>query len=132
MKKSLISTFIIFLSFSDVWAMSQEELQKLYSYMCLGRRAEYAQCRKSGLSKCQKEKLKSYNGDLQCEYLLGVKIDEQSEKIKDKVFDWASSSDTVRKEFDYCWKNGLLDCSKNMEKRYKYLWCEYALEKKLR
>jgi len=130
MRKLIIALYLIF-GF-DVLAMSEVEKDKLDTYLCMGTRAEYFQCKTSGLSKCIKKAKKRYNQDLNCKKLLTVEIDEKTDKLKEMKFEWAKTCAAVKKEYEYCLLRGYPYCSNNMEQRYEYLWCEYALEKKLR
>lgn len=116
----------------EVFGMSQVEKTELDIYLCMGARAEYFQCEKSGLSKCIKMAKKRYYQDLKCKKLLKLEIGEKTDLLKDHKFQWAKTCAAVKKEYEYCLLRGYPYCSNNMEQRYEYLWCEYALEKRLK
>lgn len=126
--KLFIFIFLFLPIYSD--ASDPGEAERINRYLCIGARAEYQKCQKSGLSNCIKSMEERYR-KLSCEKRLSVKINQATDKFKEQKFEWSETCKTVKNEFKYCDKEKIKNCVKSMRKRYANLWCEMALESKI-
>jgi hypothetical protein len=133
----IIQTFAFFCLIWSVSSFSKESIQPTSDEKirtvgrCLFIKSEYIACYKKGLGKCQKKNVAEY-AEYKClKHLDGLAIEKWNDKFKKQEFTWSSTCRTVKNEYLYCKKEGLKSCYKSMQDRFKYLWCEVAIEEKL-